>query len=121
HDIPDQYQGLGLDPVHRRSHAACDLGARAVAVKLSQALDAPLVASRVSRLVYDCNRPPEAASAMPECSEVIDVPGNHDLTEEERTARIDAVYRPFCAAVTGVLTARAARNAPTVLITIHSF
>lgn len=121
HDIPEFYQGLGLEPVHRSSHAAWDPGARAVAVKLSDALDAPLIASRVSRLVYDCNRPPEAASAMPERSEVIDVPGNHGLTQAQRTARVDAIYRPFCRAVTGVLTDRAARNIPTVLLTIHSF
>lgn len=120
-EIPEVYQGLGLDPVHRSSHAAWDPGARAVAVKLSDALDAPLIASRVSRLVYDCNRPPEAASAMPERSEVIDVPGNHDLTPAQRAARVDAIYRPFCQAVSRVLADRAARHLPTVLITIHSF
>lgn len=121
YDIPELYQNLGLDPAHRRSHAAWDPGARALAVKLSDALDAPLIASRVSRLVYDCNRPPEAASAMPERSEVIDVPGNHNLTPAQRAARVDAVYRPFCNAVTSVLMGRTARHIPTVLITIHSF
>ena len=120
-DIPALYQGLGLAPVHRSSHAAWDPGARAVAMKLSDALDAPLIASRVSRLVYDCNRPPEAASAMPERSEIIDVPGNHDLTPAQRAARIDAIYRPFCQAVSRVLAERAARHLPTVLLTIHSF
>ncbi|MEQ6918394.1 N-formylglutamate amidohydrolase [Halomonas aquatica] len=121
HHIPEQYHGLGLDPAHRHSHAAWDPGARAVAMKLSERLHAPMVASRVSRLVYDCNRPPEAPSAMPECSEVIDVPGNHNLTESQRSARIDSVYRPFCDAVTSVLAQRAAHHLPTVLITIHSF
>lgn len=120
-DIPEQYQGLGLASEHRHSHAAWDPGARAVALKLSAALDAPMIASRVSRLVYDCNRSPESASAMPERSEVIDVPGNYNLTQAQRTARVDAIYRPFCSAVTDVLTGRAARNIPTVLVTIHSF
>lgn len=119
--IPEQYQGLGLAAEHRQSHAAWDPGARAVALKLSAALDAPMIASRVSRLVYDCNRSPESASAMPERSEVIDVPGNYNLTEAQRTARVDAIYHPFCSAVTDVLTERAARNIPTVLVTIHSF
>lgn len=121
YDIPARYEGLGLDPQHRRSHAVWDPGARAVAVKLSDALDAPLVASRISRLVYDCNRPPEAASAMPERSEIIDVPGNYNLTQTQRMARVDAIYRPFCQAVTSVLMDRMARNISTVLITIHSF
>ncbi len=119
--VPARYEGLGLRPEWRDSHAAWDPGARAVALGLSQALDAPLVASRVSRLVYDCNRPPEAASATPEKSEVVEVPGNRALTAEQRAERVDTVYRPFCAAVSGLIDARRARGRSTVLVTIHSF
>ena len=50
--IPQRYGGLGLDADAARSHAAWDPGARDLALELSQALDAPLVAARVSRLVY---------------------------------------------------------------------
>ncbi|MFG6159843.1 N-formylglutamate amidohydrolase [Halomonas sp. 1390] len=121
HHIPADYQGLGLAPADRRSHAAWDPGARGVAVSLSERLDAPLVASRISRLVYDCNRPPEAESAMPARVEVIEVPGNRGLDAAERAARVEAVYRPFCEAVTEVLAERRARAIPSVLITIHSF
>ncbi|MDR5867650.1 N-formylglutamate amidohydrolase [Halomonas koreensis] len=121
HHIPDAYQDLGLDPVHRQSHVAWDPGARGLALRLSASLDAPLVASRVSRLVYDCNRPPEAPDAMPECPAGIEVPGNRALTASQRASRVEAVYRPFCQAVQGVLTARAARGLATALITIHSF
>src|SRR5699024_8860641 len=105
----------------QRSHAAWDPGARAVAVKLAQQLEAPMVASLVSRLVYDCNRSPEAASAMPERSEIIEIPGNRNMTVAQRAARINTVYRPFCDAVTTLLADRQARNIPTALITIHSF
>lgn len=121
YDVPARYHGLGLDPAHARSHAAWDPGARAVALLLSEALDAPLVASRVSRLVYDCNRPPEAESAMPALSEVIPVPGNRSLTPEQRQERIDTIYRPFCAAVEEILTARRTAGLPTAVITVHSF
>ncbi|WP_280546612.1 N-formylglutamate amidohydrolase [Halomonas sp. 11-S5] len=121
HHIPEPYHDLGLNPAHRCSHAAWDPGARTVAVKLSEMLHAPLVASRISRLVYDCNRPPEAASAMPQRVEIIDVPGNHKLTAAQRSARVEAFYRPFCDAVTSVLVEREAHDIPTVLITIHSF
>ena len=121
HDIPPQYQQLGVDPAHLCSHAAWDPGAYAVAMTLAQKLEAPVVASLVSRLVYDCNRPPEAASAMPERSEVIDIPGNRNLTIAQRAMRINAIYRPFCDTVTTVLADRQARNIPSVLITIHSF
>lgn len=119
--IPDRYQGLGLHEDHRLSHAAWDPGARAVALHLSRALDAPLVAGRVSRLVYDCNRPPEAPSAMPEKSELIEVPGNRSLTAAQRQERVDTVYAPFCTAVTALIEARKAAGQQTVLVTMHSF
>ncbi|MFW8635858.1 N-formylglutamate amidohydrolase [Cribrihabitans pelagius] len=120
-DIPARYNGLGLKREDRQSHAAWDPGARAVAMHLSAALDAPLVASRVSRLVFDCNRPPEAASAMPEKSELIEVPGNANLTPEQRQEREDSVYTPFCDAVTRVIGAREKAGLKTAVVTMHSF
>ena len=51
--IPERYDGLGLRAADRESHAAWDPGARATALHLAAALNAPMVASRVSRLVYD--------------------------------------------------------------------
>lgn len=116
--IPDRYDGLGLAETDRDSHAAWDPGARALTVALSQALDATAIMATVSRLVYDCNRPPEAASAMPEKSELIEVPGNRNLTPTERQARTDAIYGPFCEAVKQILDAR---GPETVLVTLHSF
>lgn len=116
--IPDEYDGLGLSDVERLSHAAWDPGARALTLLLSEALDAVGVASTVSRLVYDCNRPPEAPSAIPEKSELIEVPGNRNLTQADRDARTAAVYVPFCAAVSQVLEAR---GPDTVVVTVHSF
>lgn len=116
--IPDHLNDLGVSAQDRFSHAAWDPGARELTRKLSQALDAPAVMSTVSRLVYDCNRPPEAPSAMPEKSEVIEVPGNVGLTPEDRAERTKMVYEPFCQAVSGVLDGR---DADTVVITVHSF
>lgn len=121
HHVPERYDGLGLAPGDRLSHAAWDPGALGVARELSRLLDAPLIASRVSRLVYDCNRPPEAVSAMPARSEAIDVPGNHDLSPDQRAEREATVYRPFCDAVGEVLDGRRVRQSPTALVTVHSF
>lgn len=115
--IPDVFENLGLDAGHLTSHAVWDPGAYAVAVGLAERLDAALVSSGVSRLVYDCNRPPEAKDAMPERSEVVDVPGNLGLSEAERQMRVDAYYRPFQAALRGQI---AKTNDP-VVVTIHSF
>ncbi len=116
--IPQEYDGLGLSEADQISHAAWDPGALALTQVLSQALDAPVVASTLSRLVYDCNRPPEAASAMPEKSELIEVPGNVGLDQPQRDARIQSVYIPFCQAVAQMLDAR---GPDTVVVTVHSF
>lgn len=121
HHFPDRYAQLGLSDEDARSHAAWDPGARQLALLLSSALDAPLVAGRVSRLVYDCNRPPEEPSAMTERSETINVPGNHDLSDAERAERIESIYVPFCRAADHVIAARKAQSIPTVLVTVHSF
>ncbi|MGR3622862.1 N-formylglutamate amidohydrolase [Pseudophaeobacter sp.] len=121
HKIPRRYGNLGLAEADCKSHAAWDPGARAVALALSQALDAPLVASRISRLVYDCNRPPEAASAMPAKSELVDIPGNVGLTRDQRDERQLTVYQPFCGAVTRLIAERKAEGLQTALITMHSF
>ncbi|ARE83715.1 N-formylglutamate amidohydrolase [Roseovarius mucosus] len=119
--IPAQYGGLGLSAEARSSHAAWDPGARAVAVQLAEALCSPMVAATVSRLVYDCNRPPEATSAMPDRSEVIEVPGNRGLSAAERAQRVAQVYTPFCSAVRQVICARKTAGLATALVTIHSF
>lgn len=117
HVIPEELNDLGLPPDMRRGHAAWDPGALGVAQGLSNRLDAPLVAGAVSRLIYDCNRPPEAASAMPDQSEGHDISGNIGLTDTARADRITRYYLPFEAAIRDTMEATAAR----VLITVHSF
>lgn len=121
HHIPARYAGLGLSDAVRTSHAAWDPGALAVSRILSDALDAPLVAGKVSRLVYDCNRPPEAPGAMAEKSEIYEIPGNRGLSAAQKAERVEHVYAPFCAAVSEVLDRRAVNAQPTAVVTIHSF
>lgn len=115
--IPRALRDLGLSEADRWSHAVWDPGALKVAEAMSRALDAPLVAARVSRLVYDCNRPPEADSAMPDRSETVEVPGNRDLSPEARAARVREVYDPFRRTLSAVLADRPGA----ALVTVHSF
>tara|TARA_R110002096_G_scaffold97354_3_gene216988 strand:- start:3289 stop:4068 length:780 start_codon:yes stop_codon:yes gene_type:complete len=117
HFIPTDFNNLGLLPDDRQSHVAWDPGAAVVAQTLSRTLDAVLVQGVVSRLVYDCNRPPSAPSAMPERSEIIDVPGNRDLTHIEKTARVENYYEPFRASLAAAINKQ---NNP-IIVTIHSF
>ena len=116
--IPAALGDLGLAKDDRFSHAAWDIGAGDLALELARALDAPLVTGRVSRLVYDCNRPPQAPDAIPARSEVVEVPGNYALTGADRAARVNEIYVPFRATLASVLDGFAA---PPALVTIHSF
>ncbi|PLW75702.1 N-formylglutamate amidohydrolase [Cohaesibacter celericrescens] len=121
-DIPQELGNLGLDPEARASHAAWDIGALDVATGLSQLLDAPLVAGGVSRLVYDCNRPLQAPDCMPVKSEVFSIPGNKDLTDDERQLRFALVHEPFHSAAQDLIRAQIKRSkTPVTVLTIHSF
>lgn len=117
HHIPAKFDDLGLLQEALKSHAAWDPGALPVATRLAKQLDAPLIAGSVSRLVYDCNRPPNAPDAMPARSEVIDVPGNCNLSQADRDARTNAYYRPFQTALHQAVKA----VSDPVIVTVHSF
>lgn len=116
--IPPAFQGLGLPDELRQAHIAWDPGAYQLAQGLSERLDAPLICGTISRLVYDLNRPPEAEDAVPERSEVHDIPGNVNLSPLALTARAEHIYHPFHAALDQLLDSRA--QTP-VVVTVHSF
>ncbi|WP_417310759.1 N-formylglutamate amidohydrolase [Devosia sp.] len=119
--VPARYAGLGLSERQRLMHIAWDPGAFAVSLRLSEALDAPLVASTVSRLVVDCNRDAAAHDLIPVLSERTEIPGNAAITDAERQHRITAYHEPFHQALDGLLEARRSRGEPTILVTVHSF
>lgn len=119
--VPDVFDNLGLSAADLEKHIAWDIGAFGVACEMARLLDAPLVASRVSRLVYDCNRPPEAPDAIPVTSENVRIPGNAGLGEDQRRERTERYYVPFHDALSGCLDARISRPRRSVLLTIHSF
>jgi predicted N-formylglutamate amidohydrolase len=119
--VPERFGDLGLSGEALNSHIAWDPGALAVARGLSSNLDATLVYQRFSRLIYDCNRPPESPAAMPEASEIYAIPGNRQLDAAERAARTDALYVPFHQRIRDLLRSRTARGLASVVVTIHSF
>jgi predicted N-formylglutamate amidohydrolase len=119
--LPRRLGTLGLAADELERHIAWDLGAEQVARRLSRLTDAPLVLQRYSRLVYDCNRPPDSADAMPEISETTAVPGNRSLSPAHKLARIGEIYRPFHATVGELLDRRAAAGVRSLVVSIHSF
>jgi len=119
--LPEKMGTLGLSPAALSSHIAWDPGALAVSELLVKSLDATLIYQRFSRLVYDCNRPPEAQAAMPPVSEVFEIPGNAAISAAERRARTEALYLPFRDELADFIAARKVSGKPPVLVTMHTF
>lgn len=119
--FPESFGTLGLSAAAREAHIAWDPGALGLARGLAQRLDAALVHAKVSRLIYDLNRPPNAPGAMPAKSELFDIPGNASLSADDRAHRTAQVYVPFHDGLHKEIARRIAIGRPTVLVTIHSF
>jgi predicted N-formylglutamate amidohydrolase len=119
--IPEEYGTMGLTAEQRLMHIAWDPGALAVALDLSEVLDAPLVHSTVCRLVIDCNRATDKHDLIPVVSERTDIAGNVGITEAERQHRIAAFHAPYHAAIDALMNARGAAGLESILVAVHSF
>lgn len=119
--IPEKFSDLGLQAGLLTSHIAWDPGALPVARALSAILDAPLVATTISRLVYDCNRPVNADSAVPEQSEIYRIPGNAGLDASDRQARSELYYRPYRRALVNTIDGFMKTGRRPVIVSIHTF
>ena len=119
--VPDGLNNLGLDDQLIQSHIAWDPGALKVAQLLSKKFNAPLVAATVSRLVYDCNRPPFSLGAIARESEIYSIPGNQNISAKEELSRIVEIYEPFCSAIDRIVDAHLQKPVLPLFVTIHSF
>jgi predicted N-formylglutamate amidohydrolase len=119
--MPGEYHSLGLSPDALQTHIAWDPGALSVSRRLSAMLDAPLLWPDASRLIVDCNRAPDAPDLILAESEGRPVPGNRDLTDQERSRRLAEVHAPYHAAIDACIARRQATGLETALIAVHSF
>lgn len=97
--VPAALGDLGVRAEVLESHRGWDIGAEAVARRLADLLNAPLVLQRYSRLVIDANRPPLSAASIPEVSHGAEIPANCGLTEDQKAARIAEILDPMDAAI----------------------
>ena len=119
--IPRSLGRLGLPEAETVRHIAWDIGIGAVGQYLSPQLDAALIRQRYSRLVIDCNRDPSVPSSIPEVSETTEIPGNRGLTDGDRAARVEAIFRPYHDRISEALDRRASEGRESVLVALHSF
>jgi predicted N-formylglutamate amidohydrolase len=119
--IPRTLGTLGLPDSELMRHIAWDIGAHGLASRLSERLDAILIAQTYSRLVIDCNRPPGAPTSIAIRSEHTDIPGNRDLSRADALAREREIFEPYHRRIAAELDLRRAQARPAVLVSVHSF
>ena len=113
--VPDFIGDLGLDDMN--SHIAYDIGALGVSQNLAEALDAPVVWSGFSRLCIDPNRGEDDPTLIMRLSDGRVIPANRGIDDAGRESRLAQLYRPYHAALAGVIKTRV----NPCVISIHSF
>jgi predicted N-formylglutamate amidohydrolase len=119
--LPEQYGSLGLPHSEFERHIAYDIGVEQVTTRLAARLGVPAVLSCFSRLLIDPNRGEKDPTLIMQLSDGAVVPGNAEISPEEREHRLNAYYRPYHAAVDAQIDAALAQGAPPALVSIHSF
>lgn len=119
--IPEALGSLGLGPADLGRHIAYDIGILGVSERLSDALGAPLIFQRYSRLVVECNRLFAHEESIAIKSDGTLIPGNKGLDPEEGARRVAAIVEPYHREITRRLDERGRAGLPTVLVSMHSF
>jgi predicted N-formylglutamate amidohydrolase len=119
--LPQKLGDLGLPESELVRHIAWDIGIAGVAERMATLCDAHLVAQRYSRLVIDCNRPPDVASSIPRLSEATTIPGNEALAADEAALRRREIFDPYHQRIDAIIDQRMREKRPTVLVSLHSF
>ncbi len=119
--IPRALADLGLDADLRARHIALDIGCEMLAHRLAHRLDAVLVLARFSRLVIDLNRPLNDPTSIAPCSDGFIVPGNQNVSTEQRLSREKEIFIPYHKAVAAQVKWVHAKHGVPALIAVHSF
>ncbi len=122
HAVPEGERDLGVPPEVLTTHAAWDPGARDVAERVSQALGAPLVAGRFTRLFVDLNRSPSnTAEVIPAACYGVHVPANLQLAPTERAERLRTYHAPYRAEIGAHIEHHMRRRGRCLVLSVHSF
>lgn len=119
--LPPEYGTLGLPAEQLARHIGYDIGAAPVTRALAEAVGAPAVMTRYSRLLIDPNRGEDDPTLIMRLSDGAVIPGNRHLDEAERERRMRLYYRPYHRAIDAVIDRCLATGTPPCLLSIHSF
>lgn len=115
--LPSPWRWSPADEWCISTHWAFDIGAAELTRELATSLGAPAVLSRFSRLLVDPNRAPSQSGLFRRQAEGRVLALNEDLPADEQQRRLEVCYRPYHAAIDGVLAGGPWRG----LVSVHTF
>jgi len=118
--FPAAMNQLGLADWVLERHVAWDIGSDKLARFLADELDAPLVLAGFSRLIVDPNRTIEDSSAFVEISDGIAIPGNMNLSEEDKSLRVQSFFKPYHDRIAGQLAHFEQKGIVPAMIAVHT-
>ena len=119
--IPEKMKSLVLSHKELQRHIAWDIGAKEVAKILADHFDAKLISAGYSRLLIDCNRPIKDETSIPAVSDGTVIPGNSNLTEEQKKQRADTFFWSYHNAISAEIKKLRNTSGVPAIITVHSF
>ena len=117
--VPAAWQNLGLTNVFFETHFGCDLGSKDLTLAIANRLGATAIVSQYSRLFLDYNRKKTDPSCIRTDMAGIPVPGNLNITLEEKELRERIARKPVEDAVAAWTEGSISKAK--AIISIHSF
>ena len=119
--IPSGYDNLGLAPELLDTHIARDKGCGDLTAVLAAKLNCTAFVAGYSRLFIDYNRRENEPSLILAESDKVTVPGNLNLSSEERRCRIENYHRPYYQAIFEKIKQLKDAGATPVIFSVHGF
>ena len=119
--LPDNIECTPTDQHFLETHWGWDIGAESVTRHLIESTQSQGILATHSRLWVDLNRSLERQDLFRRETEGHQLTFNAQLTAEEGEQRLENFYKPFHDAYDDLVKERAQKEAPVVLISIHSF
>lgn len=118
--FPRAMNQLGVADWVLDKHVAWDIGSDMLTRHLADRFNARAVMAGYSRLVVDLNRQLSHESAFIPVSDGIAIPGNLELSEEEKQLRTASFFRPYHQAIASQLKAFRESGRVPAVISIHT-
>jgi len=119
--VPAAFGDLGLAPGELNRHIGWDIGVAGLTRALAKRMSATAVLTRYTRLLIDPNRPLGEADSIPPTSDGTPLTFNQNLGEDDRAARIEALYWPYHRAIDTEIARLQRMEQVPVLLAMHSF